>query len=108
MDITVAYVWHTFITSALAVAALQKLKSASWFPWLTSESSTIIKVVFAVIAAITAATGVSYVWDPTAHTLLISGLSWSAIGTALWHFVNQFIAQETAYQATAARAPASK
>lgn len=100
MDMTVAALWHTFMVSAIGVFIVQKLKAAKWFPWAQQIGTAGANRVIAAIIALFGATGVTYVWNAQAHSLLLSGLSLVGIGTALWHWFNQFVAQEVMYQTT--------
>ena len=83
---------------AIASWVLERLKSAKWFPLLTEESDKLVKVFAAALTSFLAITGLSYVYDPVAHTLLIQNFGLSAIGAAAWHWVTQFIMQEAWYQ----------
>lgn len=90
-------------TSQIAVAAifsylLQTLKRVSWFPILTEDSAKAVKVFFAALTSVCAATGLTYVYNPTAHTVLISNFSLVLVGHALWQWVTQFVVQEGWYQ----------
>ena len=84
---------------ALLSYSLQVFKNASWFPILQEDSAKAVKIFFAVITSLCGATGLSYAYDPTAHTLLIQNFSWALVGPALWHWLTQFVMQEGWYQA---------
>ena len=99
-------IWHMFISSAMGVALLQWLKRASWFPWAQQAGTKTSNRVMAIIIALFGATGISYAWNPENHTLLLMNLSFWGVTNALWHWIQQFILQETVYQATANRVPA--
>ena len=105
---------------AVASWVLEALKKASWFPVLSDESTKVAKVFWAALTSLLAVTGLSYVYDPTAHTLLIQGFSLTLVANAVWHWLTQFVMQEGWYQAVfnkpaavvsaplAAKAPAGK
>ncbi len=77
---------------------LQILKKVSWFPILTEESAKAVKVFFAALTSVCAVTGLTYVYSPTAHTVLISNFSLALVGHALWQWATQFVMQEGWYQ----------
>ena len=79
--------------------ALQVFKKASWFPVLQEDSAKAVKIFFAAVTSLCGVTGLTYVVDPTAHTLLIQNFSWALVGPALWHWLSQFVMQEGWYQA---------
>lgn len=97
--------WHMFISSAMGVALLQWLKKAPWFPFAKQVGTKKMNRVLAIILALFGATGISYVWNPQQHTLLLTNLSLWGVINALWHWIQQFVLQETVYQATANRVP---
>lgn len=77
---------------------LQVLKGASWFPILTQDSEKFVKVLFGMITSACAITGLTYVFDPAAHTLVISNFSLALVGHAAWQWLTQFVFQEGWYQ----------
>jgi hypothetical protein len=103
-----------FTLSAVAVYLLQILKNAKWFPWLKAEAAKANRIA-SIILAFVGSVWTQWQWtaDPTTgtHTLIISGLSWAAVGLALWHWASHFAMQETIYRATSNRSqppPAAK
>jgi hypothetical protein len=86
-----------FTSSAVSVWLMQWLKNSKWFP-LLKEGQAALNRTAAVVVAFLSSLGVHFVWDGTAHTLLITGLTLSGIGAMAWHFINQMAAQETIYQ----------
>ena len=102
MDIVTFY--HMFMGSAIGVFLLQYLKNAKWFPWAQTAGTKYVNRAMAIIIAILSATGIGHVWDPAAHTLMFTNLTVGGIAIALWHWLQQFIMQETVYQATANKA----
>lgn len=77
---------------------LQVLKKASWFPILQEDSEKFIKVLWSIITSACAITGLSYTYDPTAHTLLITNFSFALVLHAGWSWLTQFVMQEGWYQ----------
>lgn len=83
-------------STLLAVGGMQALKKAKWFP-LLQEGQKVLNRFVSVIVALGISAGISYTWNPTNHSLLITNLSLSTIGVALFHWVSQYIYQETGY-----------
>lgn len=90
-----------FTLGAVTVAAIQWLKSSSWFPWITAGKTNLIRFVSAMAAA-GSAVGISYTWNPTDHSLTIVGLTLTGMVTAGYAWLKQFAVQEFMYRATAA------
>lgn len=92
----------SFTSSAVAVFLIQKLKKASWFPWLQDGRAAISRAV-SIGAAAVSALGINYTWAPNpdgTHNLVLMNLSLAAIALGFWHWLNQYALQETVYQAT--------
>ena len=88
-----------FTSSAVVVYVMQRLKSASWFPWLQHGSATVSRAV-SVVAAAAVAIGINYTWNPQTRGLLITIPTRWGLAIGIWHWLNQFALQETIYQAT--------
>ena len=99
MDI--ATLWHMFMGSAIGVFLIQWLKNQKWFPWAQATGTKTANRIVGLVMSLFAATGIGHVWDPTNHTLMLTNLTVVGIATALWHWFQQFLAQETMYQMTA-------
>jgi hypothetical protein len=84
-----------FGSATLVVGAIQWLKKAKW----VQQASKLICRTASVIAAIAIHLGITWTWNPTEHTLLISGLTLSVIAVNAFHIAAQYIYQETGYQA---------
>lgn len=108
MDANSSLLVSQITLGAVAAWGLEKLKGASWFPLLHEESAKAIKILAAVVTSICAITGLSYVWDPVAHTILIQNVSLASIGAASWHWLTQFVMQEGWYQGIIQKAQAQK
>lgn len=83
-------------STLLAVSGMQVLKKAKWFP-LMQEGQKVLNRLISLIVAFAISAGISYTWNPTNHSLLITNLSFYTIGVALFHWISQFIYQETGY-----------
>lgn len=71
---------------------LQTLKNASWFPWLSKNSSR-INFAIGVVAALVASLGIHATWDPThGGTIVIPGAH------DLWQGFIQWAGQQVAYK----------
>jgi hypothetical protein len=91
-----------FTTSAVAVWLLQKLKGASWFPWLEAGRAWASRLASLFLAAV-GAVGVSYTWAPNpngGHMLTIAIPTLPVLAIGAWQWLNHFVLQETIYQAT--------
>jgi hypothetical protein len=77
------------------------LKKQSWFPWLTAETAKANRA-SAFLLSGAAALGVHATFNHAAGQLIISGLSWAAIGTAAYHWVSQFAFTHGWFKATSA------
>lgn len=92
-----------FTTSAVVVFLLQKLKAASWFPLLEDGKAWFNRVGSIVLAGVSAI-GIGYTWAPNpsgGHLLTIAIPTLPVLGIGAWHWLNQYVMQETIYQATA-------
>lgn len=84
----------TLLTSQIGAAAacayfmnlIQKWKA---LPWITQHTEQINFAVRAVLAA-GSAIGINTVWNPTDHSLLITGLAVVPILHGVWHWFTQF------------------
>lgn len=102
MDANIAV--SQFTSAAIIVWGMQRLKNASWFPFLQNGSVKVSRAV-SVVAAFFAHAGLSYTWNPTLDvngnrtlTLAIPTLTGAAL--LVWHWLGQYAMQETMYQAT--------
>ena len=80
-------------TGAVIVYLLQWMKSSRLTPWLTSNTKTLNRVSSALLAAV-AAIGINWTYNAVDGTLVISGLTWSAILAGGWEWLKQFCTQQ--------------
>lgn len=103
MDANNASILSTQVTaSAFAVWIIQKLKQWKWFTALNPANPVMARI-FSVGAAVLTAAGISYTWSKApggGHTLLLAIPSFAGFLLALWHVAQQFVFNETIYQAT--------
>lgn len=85
------------IFNAIIVAALQWLKNAKWFPWLSAETAKLNRVI-AILASGAAAIGVHSTF--VGGVLTITGLSWAVIGPGLYNWLQSFVFQQLIFKAT--------
>lgn len=91
------------IPIALLLVFVQNfLKQQTWFP-LISYNSAKMNHIFAIIAAGAATVGIHFTFNSADHSLMITGLSAATIGTAAWHWLQQYILSKTAYTALQAQ-----
>lgn len=89
----------TFTTSAITVGILNWIKHSKYFPWITREKTTLLRVL-SIAASLATGVGIQHVWNSTDHSLLISGLTGTNIAAFAWAVVKQFTANETIFQMT--------
>jgi hypothetical protein len=77
---------------------IQWAKASPWCGFLTMETQKLNRIVSLVVAFL-AGLGMSFHFDPDAHTLLISGLAWSS----LTHGAQQWVAQQAWYRLAVTR-----
>jgi hypothetical protein len=90
--------------AAIVVWAFQQLKKAKWFTLLRDGGQKWTQRTISIIAALFSHGGISYVWNPVLNaqgnrTLSFAIPAWSVIVLGLWHWAQQFIFQESWYQA---------
>jgi len=90
--------------SAISVMAIQWLKKASWFPWLSDTSSNFVLRLTSVFTAFAAAAGIHWTYSAEQGTLAVSGLTVAAILPALWAWLKQIVFNELVFQ-TAVKSP---
>src|SRR5271154_6889382 len=90
--------------SAISVAAIQWLKKASWFPWLSDASSSFALRGTSLITAFAAAAGIHFTFSAEAGTLAVSGLTVATILPALWAWLKSMVFNELVFQ-SAVKAP---
>jgi hypothetical protein len=89
----------TFTTGALTVAALNWLKQSPWFPWITKERNTLVRIL-SIVAATASSAGIGHIWNSADHSLVISGLTLPNVVGFAWAAVKQFAMNETLFQVT--------
>lgn len=87
------------VLNAIAVFALQHLKSSKYFPWLTAETQKLNRII-AVVAAGLTSIGVHYSFDHTTGVLMITGLTVASLWQGLCNWVTSFISQQVIFKAT--------
>lgn len=84
------------VVSFIIVWILQRLKKASWFPWLSAEKTNVLRYV-AVLASGLGALGIGFHFTASTHELVISGLSFGGILEGVTSWVRSHIFQEGIY-----------
>lgn len=82
--------------ATLVVMVVQWLKKTRFAPFISYETDVLNKMIAALLAAV-AAVGIHVQYDGSAHTLLLTGFSFVALGHGLWHFFQSFAFQEVIY-----------
>jgi hypothetical protein len=83
--------------SSLAVWILQRLKGAAWFSALTEDSGLLVKWGFAALAALITTAGISWTYDPTGGSLVVTGLTLAGVSTLSWAFLQSWFVQQLVY-----------
>lgn len=86
-----------FGTGALISFLLENLKRASWFPWLSYESSKVNSAA-AFVLAFFSTIGLQYMWDDTTRVLSVTVPTLSGFLTLLWQFGVQWAIQKFVYR----------
>jgi hypothetical protein len=84
--------------SALIVYALEYLKKAKWFPWLTMDTKSLNRLVGALLAAL-AAVGIHAEFNAQAGTLLVTGLTAWGLMHAFFDLARSWVFQQVIYDA---------
>lgn len=86
----------TVTIQAIGIYLLQRMKAATWIPFITKETPAINRLVAAFLAAV-GAVGIHAAWNGAAHTLTITGLDVSGIAIAAWAWTKNFVWQQMIY-----------
>lgn len=97
MDASVGFTHFT--SAAIVVWGLNKLKAASWFPLLQKDWTTLNRGA-SVVLAFFVAQGIAYAWDSTSRVLTITIPTLSVLLLNVWHWIGQYVMQETLFQVT--------
>lgn len=76
---------------------LQWLKTARWFPWLTTFSDGWLRF-WSIAVAVLASVGIGITWDGPAGRLVIDGLHWDALLALVLQVAVHFTGQESLYR----------
>lgn len=82
-------------TGAVVVYLIEWAKRSKLIP--ISASTTSINRALNVLLAAAVALGINWSFDATAGTLVITGLTWPALGHAGWEFLKQLVTQQILY-----------
>jgi hypothetical protein len=99
MDTTTDLTAH-FTTGAVIVYFMQMLKRRGWL--IGSDTKGLNRALSMILAGV-AAVGINWTYDATAGTLVISGLTWAAVGAMAWEWLKQFVAQQVLWDGVVQR-----
>lgn len=88
-----------FTMSAIIVTVINWLKASRYFPWITKEKTTLLRLL-SVLGAAATSVGITWAWNPAAHSMTITGLTLTAVLMLLWTVVKSFAMNEVVFQAT--------
>ena len=94
-------------TAAVIVYGIEWLKQRGGFRWLNIETKRLNRIVSGICAAIAAA-GINWTYDPALGTLVVTGLTWTAVLTTASEWVKQFMVQQVLYDGVVQKAGAAK
>lgn len=96
--------------SGIIVALMQWLKNSKWFPWLTTESEKLNRVIAAAAAA-AGAIGVHLAWNhgdiPGTYMIQVTGLTLMGVLGGVWSWLKMYVYQQIIFRATVKPAPLS-
>lgn len=90
-------------TAGIVVGAINWLKASKYFPMITAEKTKLLRGL-AIVGAALGAGGISYVWNPSARTLVFQIPTLAAMLGFLVAWAKSYIVQEITYQATSSNA----
>src|SRR5208337_605218 len=88
-----------FTVSAIVVTVINWLKASQYFPWITKEKTTLLRLL-SVLGAAATSVGITWAWNPAMHSLTITGITLTAVLMLLWTTVKSFAMNEVLFQAT--------
>jgi len=83
-------------TAAVIVYAIEWLKRSRGFSFLAADTTTINRIVSALLAAV-AAVGINWTYDSSQGVLTITGLTLVSVTATGWEWVKQFAVQQVLY-----------
>ena len=88
------------VTAAAVVSfIINFLKKQAWFPWLSKETDKANRIAAVVLSGL-ASVGIHTTFDHQNGTLVITGLTVTAVATGLWHWGTQFALTHGWFKAT--------
>lgn len=84
------------IVAGFTTQLFEWIKKWKAIPQITALTTTLNRWI-GILVAVAMGLGITFNFDSQAHTLLISGLSWTLIGNALWAMVVQWVMQQGWY-----------
>ncbi len=87
-------------TGAVVVYLIEWAKRSQWVP-IDASTKVVNRIINVVLAAVVAL-GIDWSYDAAAGTLMITGLTVSAVVGAGWEFLKQLMAQQILYDGVVA------
>lgn len=88
----------TMVLGFVSTLLYERLKKWDKFGLITEHTDKSIRVLFGAFMAAATALGVHVTFDATAGTLMVTGLTAAAMGTALWETGQQWAINEMIYR----------
>ncbi len=88
-------------SGAVVVYAIEYAKRVNWIP-MTTDTRVLNRVVSTLLAA-GVAFGINATYDATTGRLVVEGLTYLAIMSALWEWIKQIVLQQVIYDTVATK-----
>jgi len=87
-------------SAAIVVYALQWLKRSTFFSFITADTKTLNRFASGTLA-LASAFGIHAAYDAHGGVLTVTGLTTAGVLHGIWHWANQFAAQQVIYDSVA-------
>lgn len=89
-----------FTAGVVIVYFIQLLKKVPFLPFIHDKTDTLNRVLGALLGLV-ATLGITWDYNASMGDLVIHGLTYGALGTALWNYVTQLAMQKVLYDGVA-------
>ena len=85
-----------FSSGVASVYVIELLKKSSLFPFITARTTTLNRYI-GILTSGAATLGINFTFDSQEGSLLITGLTLSAVAMSAWHWFSQWAVQQFVY-----------
>jgi hypothetical protein len=85
------------VVAWMGAKGIELVKNSKLFPWLSTETEVLNRWA-ARLVALVSTLGVHASFDAAAGALMITGLTFSGVGSSVLEYARQFMLQEVAYK----------